>query len=109
MNATLSHRVLGFVSILAVSGCSSLIWLMLRMNAATLSYFNTLAQFLLVVLGATVVAREQWPKRHPWLTIGAFVLVGGVGMFAAIRQGQQSARENAEAQRQVAEANQKTF
>ena len=50
------------------------------------------------------MAREHWPKKHPWLTVGAFVLVGGIGMFAAMRQGQQSAKEATEAQREVAKA-----
>lgn len=91
--------------ILLIPSLILLVWVMLRLNPVTLSYINALTQFLLVALGATTVAREAWPQKHPVWFVGAFVIVGAIGMFAAIRQGQQSAWETQEAQRQAAEAN----
>ena len=48
-----------------------------------------------------MLVRENWPRKHPILTMAALVLVGAMGMFAAIRQSQLSAKEAAETQRQI--------
>lgn len=48
-----------------------------------------------------MLVRDNWPRKHPILTMATLVLVGAMGMFAAIRQSQLSAKEAAEAQRRI--------
>lgn len=68
---------------------------------------NAGCQFLLIILGVIVAVKPTAAVEHPWRVIAAFVLLGAIGMFAAVRQQQQSARESAEAQRQLTESNTK--
>ena len=48
-----------------------------------------------------MLVRDNWPRKHPILTMATLVLVGATGMFAAIRQSQLAAKETAEAQRRI--------
>jgi hypothetical protein len=75
------------------------------MSADSLFSMNASCQFLLIILGVVVAVKPDIGVKHPWIVIGAFVLIGGAGMIAAMRQQQIAARETAEAQRQTAEAN----
>lgn len=74
------------------------------MSADSLYYLNLAAQFALVLLGVALALLETWPKRHPWIVLGIFALVGSVAMFAAVRQGQENTRQNSETQRRADEA-----
>jgi hypothetical protein len=71
------------------------------MSSDSLLFLNAGSQFVLVVIGGVLLVREDWPRKHPVLTMGALVLVGITGMSAAIRQSQLSARETADAQRRI--------
>src|SRR5436853_6754748 len=104
MSPTALQRLSIFLSVIVLGAAGLLFWTMLHMSAASLAFVNTISQFILVIMGAAVVARETFPKRHPWLTIGAFAVVGSIGMFASIQQGRESAKETAEAQLQATEA-----
>ena len=75
------------------------------MSADSLFSMNAGCQFLLIILGVAVAVKPDIGLQHPWVVIGAFVLIGGAGMVAAIRQQQVAAKETAEAQRHAAEAN----
>ena len=77
------------------------------MSANGLYQINASCQFALIIMGAVVVIRPKWPERHPWLILGSFALVGALGMFAGWKQQQVSARETAEAQKQLADSNAK--
>jgi len=77
------------------------------MSADSLFAANAGCQFALIVLGVIVAVKPQTGVEHPWLVIGLFVVLGGVGMIAAVRQQQVAAKETAEAQKQAAEANAK--
>jgi hypothetical protein len=77
------------------------------MSTDSLFAVNALCQFTLIILGVIVAVKPQTGVEHPWLVIGLFVVLGGIGMIAALRQQQISARETAEAQRQLAESNAK--
>lgn len=74
------------------------------MSTDTLFSVNAGCQFLLIIVGVIVAVKPQSAVEHPWRVIAAFMLLGGIGMVAAVRQQQISARETAEAQRQAAEA-----
>ena len=77
------------------------------MSPDSLFSINAGCQFFLIILGVYVAVKPHSGVEHPWRVIGIFVLLGGIGMIAAIRQQQISARETAEAQRQLAESNAK--
>ena len=74
---------------------------MWRMEGDSLLFVNAGSQFALIVIGGVMLVRENWPLKHPILTMAALGLVGAMGMFAAIRQSQLSAKEAAETQRQI--------
>jgi predicted tellurium resistance membrane protein TerC len=74
---------------------------MLQMTSDSLLLINAGAQFALVAIGGALLVREEWPRKHPVLTMGALLLVGFIGMFAAIRQSQISAKETADAQKRI--------
>ena len=48
------------------------------------------AQFLLVVLGVIVSLQGDWAKRHWMAVLTAFVVLGGIGMYATIQQATES-------------------
>ncbi len=81
--------------------------LMAGLSIDALFFINAGCQFLLILLGVIVAVKATWPAQHPWRVLGAFILIGALGMFAAIRQQQQASKENAESQKQLAEANTK--
>lgn len=76
-------------------------------SADRLFMVNAGCQLLLILAGVIVAVRPDTAVKHQILVIGVFALLGGIGMIAAIRQQQISARETAEAQRQLAESNAK--
>jgi hypothetical protein len=78
--------------------------LMGALTVDTLFSVNAGCQFALILVGVIVAVRPNAAVEHPWRVIAAFVLLGGIGMVAALRQQQISAQETAEAQRQAAEA-----
>lgn len=75
------------------------------MSIDSLFSINAGCQFLLIIVGVIVAVKPNAAVEHPWRVIAAFVLLGGIGMLAAVRQQQIAAKETAEAQRQAAEAN----
>lgn len=77
---------------------------MLSMSADSLYYLNLATQFALILLGVGLSLLETWPKRHPWIVLAVFALVGGIAMFAAVRQGQENTKEKNEANRRTDEA-----
>ncbi|MEK6282538.1 MAG: hypothetical protein AABN95_19425 [Acidobacteriota bacterium] len=77
------------------------------MSADSLFAVNASCQFALIIVGVIVAVKPQTGVDRPWLVIGLFVVLGGIGMVAAVRQQQVSARETAEAQRQLSESNAK--
>lgn len=90
----------------------AVLWVLAYLLFGTISAYglfitNGLCQLTLILAGVVVAVKPQTGVGHPWRVIGIFVLLGGIGMIATIRQQQISARETAEAQRQLAESNAK--
>jgi hypothetical protein len=54
-----------------------------------------LAQLFLVLWGALVSLREDWAKRHRWLVLSAFAVLGFIGLVATAKQAGESAAANA--------------
>lgn len=77
------------------------------MSADSLFVANAACQFALIVLGVIVAVKPQIGVQHPFLVIGLFVVLGGIGLIAAVRQQQLASRDAAEAQRQLVESNAK--
>jgi len=58
-------------------------------------FIAALAQLLLVLLGAVVSLQEGWAKRHRYLVLSAFAMLGFIGLVATAKQGGESATANA--------------
>lgn len=102
-------RTFQILAVFAYGAISFLVYRqMMGMSADALIYLNLLAQVALIIMGVLLSLRDAWPKEHPWIVVAAFALAGGVAMFAAVRQNQLPAKEAAEAQRQVTDAQKQT-
>ena len=88
-----------------IGGAFGIYRIMLQTGSDSLYHLNLFAQFILVLMGVSLVIRPKWPERHPLIVLVAFVLVGAIAMFAAVRQGQETSKQNAETQRHADEAN----
>jgi hypothetical protein len=55
----------------------------------------SIAQLLLILLGAVVTLQEEWVKQHKKLLLVAFAVLGCAGFIATAKQGGESAATNA--------------
>jgi hypothetical protein len=94
------------VAITTVAATGLLLWsLTARLGAGPVAFLNVFTPFVLLVMGVAVTMYDTWPKRHPRLTVAAFVAVGAFAMFVAYRQSVISGQESAELANQISGGN----